>query len=79
VVGAARRQRGLPHTISPRDDPRWVGAVYSQKGAVYGSGWEKETYLAAEAEAQSVLSPFLMLFFFPNLLIELLHHLLYYY
>lgn len=29
------------------------GVVYSQKGAVYGSGWEKETYLAAQAEAQN--------------------------
>lgn len=31
------------------------GVVYTQKGAVYGSGWDKETYLAAEAEAKSVL------------------------
>ena len=38
------------------------GVVYIQKGAVYGSGWEKETYLAAEAEAKSVLFPI-----FPNL------------
>jgi hypothetical protein len=38
------------------------GVVYTQKGAVYGSGWEKETYLAAEAEAQSV--PFLFFFCF---------------
>jgi endonuclease YncB( thermonuclease family) len=30
------------------------GAVYVQKGAEYGSDWEKEAYLAAEAEAQSV-------------------------
>jgi endonuclease YncB( thermonuclease family) len=37
------------------------GVVYSQKGAVYGSGWEKETYLAAEAEAQSVPFSFLLL------------------
>ena len=31
------------------------GVVYEQKGAVYGSDWDKETYLAAEAEAQSVM------------------------
>ena len=37
------------------------GVVYSQKGAEYGSGWEKETYLAAEAEAQSVPFSFLRL------------------
>jgi hypothetical protein len=56
------------------------GVVYTQKGAVYGSGWEKETYLAAEAEAQSVLFPFpfpllfsfLFLFFNPNLFLELI-------
>jgi endonuclease YncB( thermonuclease family) len=35
------------------------GVVYTQKGAVYGSGWEKEAYLAAEAEAQSVPFPLL--------------------
>ncbi|KAH9990103.1 hypothetical protein BJV77DRAFT_1151171 [Russula vinacea] len=29
------------------------GAVYVQKGAEYGSDWEKEAYLAAEAEAQA--------------------------
>ncbi|KAF8496188.1 nuclease [Russula emetica] len=29
------------------------GIVYTQRGAVYGSDWEKETYLAAEAEAHS--------------------------
>ncbi|SRR6266478_9221949 len=38
------------------------GAVYSQRGAEYGSDWEKEAYLAAEAEAQSVLFPFSNLF-----------------
>jgi endonuclease YncB( thermonuclease family) len=60
------------------------GVVYSQRGAEYGSGWEKETYLAAEAEAQSVPFPFsLSLFFsssFPILLLSFFHHhLLYYY
>jgi len=35
------------------------GVVYTQKGAEYGSDWNKETYLAAEAEAQSVPFPFL--------------------
>ena len=30
------------------------GFVYTQDGAVYGSGWDKEAYLAAQAEAQSV-------------------------
>ena len=34
------------------------GAVYSQRGAEYGSDWEKEAYLAAEVEAQSVLFSF---------------------
>ena len=37
------------------------GVVYTQKGAEYGSGWEKETYHAAEAEAQSVPFPLLSL------------------
>ena len=37
------------------------GVVYTQKGAGYGSGWEKETYHAAEAEAQSVPFPFPLL------------------
>ena len=37
------------------------GVVYSQRGAEYGSGWEKEMYLAAEAEAQSVPFPILFL------------------
>jgi endonuclease YncB( thermonuclease family) len=56
------------------------GVVYSQTGAVYGSGWEKETYLAAEAEAQCVPFPFsLSFFFFLNLVIGFLHHLLYCY
>jgi hypothetical protein len=36
------------------------GAVYLQKGAEYGSDWEKEAYLAAEAEAQSVPLFFLL-------------------
>jgi hypothetical protein len=40
------------------------GVVYTQKAAEYGSGWEKETYLAAEAEAQSV--PFSFLFVPPS-------------
>ena len=35
------------------------GAVYVQKGAEYGSNWEKEAYLAAQAEAQSVTPSFL--------------------
>jgi endonuclease YncB( thermonuclease family) len=39
------------------------GVVYSQKGAEYGSGWEKEAYLAAEAEAQSVPFPSFLFFF----------------
>jgi len=34
------------------------GAVYVQKGAEYGESWEKEAYLAAQADAQSVLSSF---------------------
>jgi len=34
------------------------GAVYVQKGAEYGSNWEKEAYLAAQAEAQSVSPSF---------------------
>ncbi len=38
------------------------GVVYTQKGAEYGSDWNKETYLAAEAEAQSVPFPFLFFF-----------------
>ena len=33
------------------------GSVYTQSGAVYGD-WEKEVYLAAEAEAQCVFSSF---------------------
>ena len=39
------------------------GSVYKQSGAVYGD-WEKEVYLAAEAEAQCVLL-FSIPFFFP--------------
>jgi hypothetical protein len=38
------------------------GVVYRQTGAEYGSDWNKETYLAAEAEAKSV--PFSSLFLF---------------
>jgi hypothetical protein len=34
------------------------GVVYEQKGAEYGDSWEKETYLTAQAEAQSVLFSF---------------------
>lgn len=41
------------------------GVVYTQRGAEYGSGWEKETYLAAEAEARSV--PFSFSFSFLSL------------
>ena len=50
------------------------GVVYTLKGAVYGSGWEKETYLAAEAEAQSV--PFLSFFCFSSFPIS--HHFAFY-
>jgi hypothetical protein len=48
------------------------GVVYTKGGAMYGSDWEKETYLAAEAEAQSVLfSFFFSLFFLPFSLVLL--------
>jgi hypothetical protein len=65
-----RRGRGwgwwTPRTGTTRNLPLEMvragwGSVYTQGGAVYGD-WEKEVYLAAEAEAQCVF-----LLFFPFL------------
>jgi endonuclease YncB( thermonuclease family) len=47
--GVTARTRNLPLEMVRAG---W-GAVYVQKGAEYGSDWEKEAYLAAEAEAQA--------------------------
>lgn len=48
--GGAATTRNLPLEMVRAG---W-GGVYVQKGAEYGSDWEKEAYLAAQAEAQSV-------------------------
>ena len=85
MLVTARRQRRC-HTVTTSATTRnlplemartgW-GVAYTQKGAVYGSGWEKETYLAAEAEAQSVPFPLFLFPFsicFPEFIIILLFY-----
>jgi endonuclease YncB( thermonuclease family) len=57
--GASATTRNLPLEMVRAG---W-GTVYAQKGAVYGSGWDMESYIAAEAEAQSV--PFSLFLDFP--------------